>query len=455
MTDATVVERLAAFAAGLTAQKLPQAVTRRAQACLVHSLVVGAAGSMAGFGTRAEQTSVGWPERPAPSGFARSMLSGRWHPLEAAAFINGVHLHARAQEDTHGTFHPGVCVIPAALATAEAEGADGATVLAAVVAGYEVGIALSATMTELTTPPFRATAVFGPIAAAAAAGRIRGFDADTMAHALAIAASLSGGTAESFGAGTDEWHFQSGVASAAGVRAAQLAAAGVTGSRTAIESPSGFAECFAGRHDAPVGVGQLGEAWNILGVTFKPYPVCAFNQTPAMLAVRLRREGVRPQDVSSVQLRMNQREATYPGVPAQPPFLSAATTLMSVRFAFAAALVRGDISYATLLDFTDPDILQTLAKIDLLPDSARAAKTAHACVVLSDGSTRVDAIEDSDALLSWDFDEVVENAQRLATEAGLTAAELQTLVDAVTSIQHAGSVDPLITAALARATQPA
>ena len=37
---------------------------------------------------------------------------------------------------------------------------------------------------------------------------------------------MSGGTSESFGAGTDEWHFQSGAAAAAGMMAAQLAEAG-------------------------------------------------------------------------------------------------------------------------------------------------------------------------------------------------------------------------------------
>lgn len=454
MADKTVVERLGAFAAGLTGEQLPTGVAQRAQACLLHALVVGVAGSVAEFGRRAERASVGWSDRPDRAGFARSLNSGHWHTAEAAAFINGVHLHARAQEDTHGTFHPGVCVIPAALATAEANGADGATVLAAVVVGYEVGIALSATMTELTTPPFRATAVFGPIAAAAAAGRVRGFDADTMAHALAIAASLSGGTAESFGSGTDEWHFQSGSAAALGVRAAQLAGAGVTGSRTAIESPSGFVDCFAGGRDTRIGVEQLGIVWNMLSVTFKPYPVCAFNQTPAMLAVRLHREGVEPQRVSAVQLRMNEREATYPGMPARPPFTSVANTLMSARFAFAAGLVRGGISYATLCDFTDADLLQMVAKVELLPEPNRRAKTAHATVALSDGSTRVEAIEDSDALLSWDFGEVVANAGRLATEVELTSGELQTLVDAVTSIELTTSVDPLVTAALARVAQP-
>lgn len=454
MFDTTVAERLGAFAAGLTAQELPEAVGLRAKSCLLHALVVGLAGSVTDFGRQAEDTSVGLQEKRA--GCARSFRSGRWHPLEAAAFINGVQLHARAQEDTHGTFHPGVCVIPAALAAAEAHNADGATVLAAVVAGYEVGIALSEPLTELTTPPFRATAVFGPIAAAAAVGRVRGFDADTMTSALAIAASFSGGTAESFGAGTDEWHFQSGGAAALGVRAAQLAGAGVTGSRTAIEASSGFLDCFARRGGpAPNLAEHLGREWNILDATFKPYPVCAFNQTPAMLAARMQREGIRAQNVSSVRLAMNEREATYPGMPSRGPFTTVANTLMSARFAFASALVRGDITYATLTDFAADDILGVVDKIDLVPEPGRPPKTAHAEVKLADGTTRVDAIEDSDALLSWGMDEVLANAERLAAEAQLTADDLQHLVDAVTSIEHTTSVDPLVTAALARVAQPA
>lgn len=443
----TAVERLGSFAARLSVDGLPAPVVERAKACLLHALVVGRAGVVAEFGDRAERTSAGWAHQPGRQGFARSLWSGRWHTAETAAFINGVHLHARAQEDTHGTFHAGVCVIPAALAAAESGGADGATVLAAVAAGYEVGIALSDPLTERTTPPFRATAVFGPMAAAAAAGRVFGFDTATITSALAIAASLSGGTAESFGAGTDEWHYQSGSAAALGLRAATLAAAGVIGSRTAIESASGFLECFADRAESAIAE-DLGRVWHILGVTFKPYPVCAFNQTPAMLAVRMRRNGTCAQEVSSIRLAMNEREATYPGMAAKRPFVSVANTLMSARFAFAAGLVHGTVTYDALSDFTDDDVLRLVDRIDLVAEPDRNPKTAHATVVRSDGSSVVDAIDDSEPLLSWSFGEVLANAERLARETRISSAELDALVAAVNSIEQSSSPDSLICAAL-------
>ncbi|MCC7275582.1 MAG: MmgE/PrpD family protein, partial [Alphaproteobacteria bacterium] len=57
----------------------------------------------------------------------------------SAAYINGISSHVIELDDTHrdSITHVGAPVIPAALAMAERAGSDGATFLAAVVAGYE------------------------------------------------------------------------------------------------------------------------------------------------------------------------------------------------------------------------------------------------------------------------------------------------------------------------------
>jgi 2-methylcitrate dehydratase PrpD len=456
MTGSTIADRLGAFAAALQVDALPPDVTQRAKACVLHALAVGIAGSAAGFGRRAELTSHGSEHKPDHGGDARSLVTGRWHPATSAAFINGVHLHARAQEDTHGTFHPGVSVIPSVLAAAETDDVDGATFLAAVVAGYEVGIALSDPLTELTTPPFRATAVFGAVAAAAGAGRIRGLSAERMTSALAIAAAMSGGTSESFGAGTDEWHFQSGTATATGLRAVQLAEAGAVGSSTAFEAPSGFLDCFAPNRSPAESIARdLGNIWNIKGVTFKPYPVCAFNQAPSMLAARLHDSGVRADEVASIRLRMNEREATYPGMPWCGPFTSTSQTLMSARFAFATALATGDITYESLQAYTNQQVLELISRIELVPEPGRPPKTVHATITLEDAGTVEDSIDDSDALLSWDMAGVIANAKRLAAEAALSPADFTNLLETVENIDRLPTLDPLIRSALAGTRVPA
>src|SRR5690606_35509429 len=64
--------------------------------------------------------------------------SYRTSPL-MAALVNGTTGHAVEMDDDHRTsvLHPGVAVVPAALAAAEYAGASGAAVIEGVVAGYE------------------------------------------------------------------------------------------------------------------------------------------------------------------------------------------------------------------------------------------------------------------------------------------------------------------------------
>jgi 2-methylcitrate dehydratase PrpD len=434
-TVASVNGRLGAFAAGLALDDVPEAVVERAKDCLIHGLVVAHAGIGVGFAELAEE-ALG-----ASSGNAHVLASGATAAAPLAAFANGALLHARAQEDTHGTFHPGVATIPAALAVAEAEGADGGTLLAAVIAGYEVGTAVSAALTERSTPPFRATGVYGPLAAAAAAGRVMGLDERRMGHALALAAAFAGGSSEAFAAGTDEWHFQSGMAAAAGVLAAGLARAGAQGSPHAFDGRAGYLDCFARGGDGADAIGaELGRRWGILEVTFKPFPVCAFNQTPALLAAGLAHEG----EVRSLVLRMNEREATYPGMPYAGPFESVAQTLMSTRFCVAVALAEGHIAFADLQRYDDPVLLDLIERIEVVPEPDRAAKTAAATLTLADGRVVERAIEDSQPRLSWDGRAVRENARRLRPETRLSEAGLEALIAAVETLDLGGSVATLV-----------
>ncbi|GGJ60502.1 MmgE/PrpD family protein [Streptomyces brasiliensis] len=442
----SVIERLGAFAAGVTLDRLPAAVVSRAQDCLVHALVIGAAGVDAGFGETAE-AALG----AAVGTEAHLLASGRTAAPQLAAFANSALLHARAQEDTHGTFHPGVATIPAALAAAEAERVDGATFLSAVVAGYEVGTAISDPLTELTTPPFRATGLFGPLAAAAAVGRVLALDARQLTSALGLASGFAGGSSEAFAAGTDEWHYQPGVAALNGLLAAQLARAGAQGSLLAMEGEAGFLDCFVrGQAPSPDELAvDLGSRWRILDVTFKPYPICAFNQTPALVVAQLATtHGISPADVASLVVRMNEREATYPGVGYSGPFREVAQTLMSVRFGVAAALVDGHIDYAALTRFDDPTLLHLVERIDIIPEPGRPPKTAAATLTLIDGREIRMAIEDSAKELSWDSAGVRDNARRLRLETHLTEEGLKALFTAVEALPEARSLDRLLEAVL-------
>lgn len=439
----TLNRDLASFTASIESETLPATVVDKAKACLVHGLVVGAAGASTGFGGMAEEAAGGVDEGP-----ATYFGSGRRTTAPAAAFANAALLHARVQEDTHGTAHFGTVVIPAALAVAQESGAGGATLLAGLVAGYEAGGALSREFTVRSTPRgFRASAVYGPIAAAAAAARVLELDAGRTASALSLASSFAGGTTESFAAGSMEWHFENAAASQNGVLAARLAAAGALGADTAFEGDAGFLRAITGSAEgAERATAALGRTWEILNVTFKLFPVCAFNQIPVTVAVRAAASaGVGVDEIERVSVEMNEYEAAYPGMGATGPFASIGQTLMSTRFCIAVALAERHVTVAHLLRFDDPRIISLVDRIDITASSERAPMTAAVTIRLADGREVVERLdENSTGVLTWDFAAACDLARSLLPETQLTPEALEALFAAVASLEELDDVEPIV-----------
>jgi 2-methylcitrate dehydratase PrpD len=133
---AAVTRELAAFTAAIRYESLPAEVQERTR-----FLVLDLVGNMLRGRHDAESTgpllaavrALGL----AAGGAAVFGDSARYTPA-GAALVNGATAHSLDFDDTHaaGTLHPGAPVIPAALAAAEMVGADGKTLLAAIVAGY-------------------------------------------------------------------------------------------------------------------------------------------------------------------------------------------------------------------------------------------------------------------------------------------------------------------------------
>jgi len=210
-------------------------------------------------------------------GGACSLLLGtRRAQPETAALINATAAQALDYDDTGLEGHPSAVLVPAILAAAEEVGADGGTMLAAYVAGYEIW----ADLVDRTTDRWHArglhpTGYFGPLAAAAAAGRVYGLDGPRITHAIAIAASFSCGVVANFGAMMKP--VQTGRAAEGGVRAARLARVGLTGAPDALDHPLGFLKAFGGAIPAATGwagMGRPGARLARIGLNFKLHAIC-------------------------------------------------------------------------------------------------------------------------------------------------------------------------------------
>ena len=138
--------------------------------------------------------------------------------------------------------------------------------------------------------------------------------------------------------------------------AALLARSGFTGPETVFEGAHGFYQAFAGGHDAArldELLGTLGRAWELLELTFKPYPCGSIAQPYMDCALRLReRHKIQPEQIA--QIRCRTAEGPLPrlweplAAKHKPPNGYAAK--FSLPYLLAVILVKGR---AGLAEFTD------------------------------------------------------------------------------------------------------
>lgn len=309
----TLARRFARFAADLQYDDLPSQVVDKAKACILHCVGVGLAGH-GSAAVRAARSAVLAHERADPSGASLLVTGERVSPY-GAAFVNSSLMHARLQEDAYHTgSHPGVMIVPAALAVAEMRGITGRDLITAVAAGYEVEAAMTANFIPLSNEQgFRSSPIYGPFGTAVAASRALGLDEDQITHAIGYASTFAAGTFEG-GDGTDIMVLQVSQAARSGLLAAFLAEQGARASDTSLEGAIGFYYAFTGSNDGlePL-ANHLGTRWEILDVTLKRYPTSMFNQPPILMALMLTEQhDLHPGQIGSVLVEMNDFETNYP-----------------------------------------------------------------------------------------------------------------------------------------------
>jgi 2-methylcitrate dehydratase PrpD len=364
MTVSTAVAR---FVRALDLEHVPFDVAEKVRVCLLNAYGIGLGCHSTPYAPVARRAALAMDGEKRDG--ATLLGDGRRTTVAGAALANSALFHGRAQEDTCGAAHLGTILVPLLTALVETRRAPLPRLLPALLAGYEVGGLLERTYAGRTTPAgLRASPLFGTCAAAMAVGKLLGLEQSALEAALANAASFSGGILQSFADGTDEWRYQVGVAARLGLAAAELARAGSVSAPHAIEGPSGFVRAFARTEcDAAALTASLGRDWAIHRVTFKPFPVCAFNQTPVTAALALR-EAVDDAELEGVVVRMNPYEVGYAGMDARGPFSTISGTLMSVPFCVAATLARGVPTMQLMTTYDDDALNALVARVQLLAD---------------------------------------------------------------------------------------
>jgi 2-methylcitrate dehydratase PrpD len=340
MTDSATA-RLAAFAAGLRFEDIPEPVVRRTEDLLADWL----GSAVAGQGARPVMAIAAYADAMGPrEGRSEVIIGRRGSTPHFAALVNAAASHVAEQDDVHNgsVFHPATVVFPAALAIAQAQGASGRALLTAAVAGYEVGIRVGEFLGRSHYKVFHTTGTAGTLAAAAAAGHLLKLDAERMQHAFGSAGTQAAGLWEFLRDAADSKQLHTAHAASCGLQAAWLASQGFTGARHILEGAQGMAAGMSRDADPDRLVDGLGLRWATAETSFKWHASCRHTHpaADALLQV-MQAHALKAGDIAEVTTHVHQAAldvlgpVTNPATVHQSKFSMGTVLALVTRFGHA------------------------------------------------------------------------------------------------------------------------
>jgi 2-methylcitrate dehydratase PrpD len=384
--EPTLAQRLGQFAVDSRFENLPDDVVDSVRKRVLDIVGIMAAAAPLHTSRAARRWAQEQGGRPQAAGVG---LAERL-PATLAAFSNGVLAHSLDYDDTHlpSILHPSACVVPAALAAAQAAGADGHTTVAAIAVGLEVCVRLGMAGYDADSRNSvffehgqHATSICGAMGGAVAAALTYGLGAEGVTNVLGVTASMAAGVIEANRTGGTVKRMHCGWAAHSAVSAAQLVAHGFTGPPTVLEGRFGFFQAWLhGAFDEGAVTSGLGEQWSVPGIFFKPYPANHFTHAGIDAARALRARGLDLDLIESIQLGVPAANLRTIGEPIEVKRAPETGYMaqFSGPYTVVAGLLGGGGLSVGLDDFTDelardPRRRALMALVDVVPDERCSA----------------------------------------------------------------------------------
>lgn len=380
------------------------------------------------------------------SGPPQATLIGRQRRSDIllASLINCASSSVHSFDDSHAeaVVHPAGPVTAAILALAELAPVSGPDFLLALALGIDIECRVSK---AISVPPARAelgwsqTGVSGGIGAAVAAGKLLGLDQASLAAAIGIAASQAAGLREFNG--TMCMCLMPAHAAQTGLRAALLAQGGIASSMHSLEAKYGFTRMFAKEAHLASLIDGLGDKFEILSNTYKPYP-CGIVINPivdACLELKSQHD-LKADAIELIQLRVNPMVLVLTDL--RHPTDKASGQVSLYHWA-AVAIMRG----AAGLNEGDMDAIQDGAiaalrnRIEPIADSAIRTDEVMANVTLKDGRTWSYHVEHCRGSRERPLsDRELEQKFRNQAKRALAPNVIETLIENCWTIAHSNDV---------------
>jgi 2-methylcitrate dehydratase PrpD len=370
-TDQGLAVQLAHFVHDLTCERLSGSLIQKAKVFLLDWL-----GSVYA-GTGAEPTRIatalaadlgGNPESSViPDNSKSSCLM--------ASLVNGMASHVVEMDDLHreSIFHPAAAILPAVFAVGERQHCPGRDLIAAIVAGYEIGIRAAIAVGKSHYHFWHTTGTCGTFGAGAGAGKILGLDPERLAWALGSAGTQASGLWEFLVEGAMSKQLHTGKAACNGLLAALLAERGFTGAKRIFEGDKGFFRATSRDFDETRLLAGLGEEFVTARNSLKYYASCG--HTHSAIDATLQAMDATPLDphaVESVHVSVYQAALDLlGGVKAESPY----SAKFNLPFCIASAVKFGKVGLDAFSRerLQDQDIKDLMERVNLKAEPSLSA----------------------------------------------------------------------------------
>ena len=283
--------------------------------------------------------------------------------------------------------HPGIQVLPAALALAQEAGASGEALLVAIAVGYEVCSRISrAAQMKIAVHPH---GTWGTLGAAVAAGRLKGFDERRMLELINVSATMGMATSrQTLLDGATVRNIFTGHAGYMGLMAARLIECGFTGEA---DSPAAiYGKVLADGFDPAKATEGLGREWMLAQGYFKLHPTGRYvHSVIDALEDLLSRSG--KLDLAAIE-RIEVKAYRLAAMLKEKRVTSSFGARFSVPFALATILFHGRPELAAFEQAAvdNPAIQALAARVNLQEEASYTARypAEQVCdvrIIMSDG----------------------------------------------------------------------
>jgi 2-methylcitrate dehydratase PrpD len=443
MAEAT--QALAQFAATLTYDAVPARVREQCKNLLLDTIACALAGHQ---GEETRQIAA------LASGLAQSsessVIGGDRLSLAGATLLNAYLVTAVTMCDAHRPTltHVTPEVVPAALAIAERDGRSGRDLMVALAAGFEVTtrVGIGADYPAMRARGWHGPGVFGPFGAAAAVGRLRGFDAETMAKSFGLAGSQAAGTFAAWGTPTVKFHQCRGALS--GLLAALLAEQKFLATREFLTAKDGgLYNSYSNGGKPELATDDLGAHWELEQIALRLWPSASSIQgMNTALFDLVETNDINPAKIKQLRVRLSPPVFELHGKLAK--YNAKFDALISAHYTAAVILHDKRLTLAQFepARYDDPKLRRAAAEqVDIKPDPALAGVEAAVEIEMADGTTLSARCThprgSAENPLSW-----AQIEGKLRTYAGgvLAAGDVDEVVAMVDRLEDLGSVRALM-----------